>query len=388
MLAFEALWILPQAFISGFAVFASLGHLSYLSGIPVQDLDYAGFSLVFGTWPVVLGMLPGGEHWVRLLLFNLFLLGIDSAFSFIEGFGTVLLDTRFFEHMEKWKLMFGLCLSGFLLSLNYATDAGLSFLDTIDFYINFVMLWVGFFECFGAGWVYGIEKTVHKCGRAATAMYMIANFGSVFLTCGIWFGVSEDDGGIWGGFVALIGFYLLFIALTALLLFQKIQEDPSNTWPSLIWEISFKNIFDLRKCIEPEMQWIPGVWCILIKQFLPQVLIILFINLAQSETDEGESMFGHYGNYPTRPFQVLGILTFVFTLFTFSIGMLFPQVYSALALPEGHAQTLEDETIYVDDGDKKEEPEPTGEPEPTAGDDMQKQEEGIPLEGVEEEVVA
>ena len=73
------------SFISGFAVFAALGHLSHESGIPVTELPYAGFSLVFGTWPVVLGSLPGGEHWVRLLFFDLFLLGIDSAFSFIEG---------------------------------------------------------------------------------------------------------------------------------------------------------------------------------------------------------------------------------------------------------------------------------------------------------------
>ena len=53
------------SFISGFAVFASMGYLAYESGVTVDDLPYAGFSLVFGTWPVVFGTLPGGEHWVR-----------------------------------------------------------------------------------------------------------------------------------------------------------------------------------------------------------------------------------------------------------------------------------------------------------------------------------
>ena len=53
------------SFISGFAVFASMGYLAYESGVSVDDLPYAGFSLVFGTWPVVFGTLPGGEHWVR-----------------------------------------------------------------------------------------------------------------------------------------------------------------------------------------------------------------------------------------------------------------------------------------------------------------------------------
>ena len=70
--------------ITGFAVFSALGHLAFIEGVAVTDLPYAGFSLVFGTWPVVLATLPGGIHWVRLLFFNLFLLGIDSAFAFVE----------------------------------------------------------------------------------------------------------------------------------------------------------------------------------------------------------------------------------------------------------------------------------------------------------------
>lgn len=55
------------SFLSGFAVFAALGHLSYITGIPVDDIPYAGFKLVFGTWPVVFGALQGGEHWVSVL---------------------------------------------------------------------------------------------------------------------------------------------------------------------------------------------------------------------------------------------------------------------------------------------------------------------------------
>mmetsp|Transcript_9210 Transcript_9210/g.16735 ORF Transcript_9210/g.16735 Transcript_9210/m.16735 type:complete len:168 (-) Transcript_9210:498-1001(-) len=67
------------SFIAGFAVFAALGHLAYLEGTEVTKLPYAGFGLVFGTWPVVFNNLPGGIHWVRLILFNLFLLGIGKG---------------------------------------------------------------------------------------------------------------------------------------------------------------------------------------------------------------------------------------------------------------------------------------------------------------------
>jgi solute carrier family 6 GABA transporter-like protein 1 len=153
--------------ISGFAVFAALGHLAYLEGVPVKDLNYGGFSLVFGTWPVVLGTLPGGIHWVRLLFFDLFLLGIDSAFAFMEGILTVTSDTERFKDTPKWKITGGYCLLSFLLSIMYCTDAGLNWLDVIDYYINFVMTLVGFLETFGAGWVYGMEEQIKNVGYKA-----------------------------------------------------------------------------------------------------------------------------------------------------------------------------------------------------------------------------
>ena len=83
---------------------------------------------------------------VRLLFFDLFLLGIDSAFSFVEGFSTVARDTEYFHLTPKWQIAGVLCLVGWLISLMYTSDAGFAWLDVIDFYINFTMLIVGFFE--------------------------------------------------------------------------------------------------------------------------------------------------------------------------------------------------------------------------------------------------
>jgi SNF family Na+-dependent transporter len=73
--------------------FTLLCFKKYKSGTDVLDLPYSGFGLVFGTWPVVFNQLPGGIHWVRLIFFNLWLLGIDSAFAFLEAFLSVLGDT-------------------------------------------------------------------------------------------------------------------------------------------------------------------------------------------------------------------------------------------------------------------------------------------------------
>lgn len=175
---------------------ATLGHLAYIEGTTIAELEFSGFGLVFGSWPVALATLPGGIHWVRLFFSLLFLLGIDSAFSFNEGFLICLADTSFLSGVGRKKLAVGIAFSAWLFSFLYATgkkvhaticfhdvrffstnfftaniilhaitikDAGLIFLDTIDYYINFCMLLVGFAECFAAGWIYNIEGERYYC---------------------------------------------------------------------------------------------------------------------------------------------------------------------------------------------------------------------------------
>jgi SNF family Na+-dependent transporter len=223
------------SFVAGFAVFATLGHLAFIENLEsISQLEYSSFGLVFGSWPVTLvskvllceskgstvsvltkltttsqGTLPGGEHWIRLLFVMLFLLGIDSAFSFMEGFLTVLGDTKAFQNVNRKLTSFVLAMGAFLLSLIYATDAGLIFLDTIDYYINFVMLLVGGFECFSAGWVYRIEDQIESLGTSIVLAHIGAFFGAVILACCLWFGLSNADDALWAGFVGLVCFYVI-----------------------------------------------------------------------------------------------------------------------------------------------------------------------------------
>jgi len=310
------------SFIAGFAVFSAIGHLAYLDDIPVTDVpSLGGFGLVFGTWPVVFSTFKGGEHWVRLLFLNLILLGIDSAFSLLEGCVTCLKDTALCKNTPKWIVCAGVCIPGFFLSFIYCTDAGLFFLDTIDYYINFMLIIVGFFESFGLGWIYGIEEQIEKFGGKAVLTHMIANFGAVGAACGIWFGLDNGNN-IWGGFVMLILFYGAGMAVTWFLL-------PEGNGASLRG-LMFGNIFDFKKKVEPVVGYTPYVWCILIKQIVPHVLVVILINLIDSKTDTGDSVFGHYGGYPTAPYQVLGILTFCFVTFLFVIGVIYPPFFDIL----------------------------------------------------------
>lgn len=317
------------SFLAGFAVFAALGHEAFLEGIPVTDLGYVSFGLVFGTWPVVLGKLPGGIHWVRLFFFMLFLLGIDSAFSLLEGVMTVARDTTIFKDTPKWKVSGVGCITGFLCSLMYATDAGLFWLDVIDFYLNFFMLLVGFFETFSLGWVYGIDVQFEKFGTKAVVSYCVANFGAVILASIIWFGVKNQNS-IWGGFIALFGFYFVGLGVTHYLL-----PDPTMArWKDL----AFGNIFEFKARAEKVIGFVPSVFCVLVKQIVPHVLLILFANLAAAQTADGQSKLGHYEGYPFTPFQIMGIMTVVFAASLFVVGVFVPQIYKPFAMPEDFVQ--------------------------------------------------
>jgi hypothetical protein len=249
--------------------------------------------------------------------------------------------TVYFQKVPRFWLAMGVALIGFCCSLLYCTDAGLNFLDVIDFYINFLMILVGFFECFGAGWCYDILGQFDRLSRPVVMTFLAGNFGAVLVACGLWFGL-EDNAAV-GGFVGLALVYLAGLAVTWYLLRKKLESDSEGKWTmsKLWWELYFGNIVDLRDRMQIQVGRVPFVWCFLIKHFLPHLLIILFINLAQAQTEGGVPLMGHYGGYATWPFQVLGIAAFSFTLLVFLIGVFFPNLYEPLALPQTEEAKME-----------------------------------------------
>jgi solute carrier family 6 GABA transporter-like protein 1 len=321
------------SFIVGFAVFAALGHLAFLENKEVKDLTYGGFGLVFGTWPVVFNKLPGGIHWVRLIFFNLFLLGIDSAFAFLEAFITVMQDTVYFEKVPRFWLAVGVSIVGFLFSLMYCTDAGLNYLDAIDFYINFVMILVGFFEAFGSAWAYDIIGQLERQSAPVVYSFMTANFGAVILGCILWYTLPADSA-VWGGFVGYFVWYFVFVGVTGYFISIHVKSSDGKWTMGAMWyEVYFGNIVALRDRMKDVIGGVPFIWCVLMKHFIPHVLIILFVNLAQTKNDDGKPKLGNYGDYP-RPYQVLGCLVVAFTLVLFLVGVFLPDLYAPLALPQ------------------------------------------------------
>jgi len=229
-----------------------------------------------------------------------------------------------------------------MFSLIYCTDAGLNFLDVIDFYINFVMILVGFFEAFGSAWAYDIPGQLERQGKHVVYSFMTANFGAVILGCILWFGLDPDVA-VWAGFVGYFLWYFAGLGITHYFIMKQLDTDTEGNWTlqSMWYEVYFGNIVSLRDRMQEVIGKVPFIWCILMKHFIPHILIILFVNLAQSKTDTGEALLGNYGSYSMQPYQILGILVVVFTLVLFAIGAIFPDLYAPLALPQNEDAKME-----------------------------------------------
>ena len=114
-----------------------------------------GFELAFVTYPAGIAMSYAPNLWGVLFFGCLLFLGIDSAFSMIIAFTTVIEDAWF---AKKWNLnkaaLTGIvCLTGFLLGFIYLFDTGYFFMDIADHYLSdWCLMLIGFFQAVACGW--------------------------------------------------------------------------------------------------------------------------------------------------------------------------------------------------------------------------------------------
>eukprot|EP00588_Corethron_pennatum_P017817 CAMPEP_0194303210 /NCGR_PEP_ID=MMETSP0171-20130528/1128_1 /TAXON_ID=218684 /ORGANISM="Corethron pennatum, Strain L29A3" /LENGTH=623 /DNA_ID=CAMNT_0039054029 /DNA_START=11 /DNA_END=1882 /DNA_ORIENTATION=+ len=309
--------------ISGFAIYAVIGNLAVLRGgdsgpLPIANVTNAGPGLVFGTYPVALAQLNGGEHWVRLFFIFLFLLGIDSGFALFESFTVVLYDTVLGDKYSKRTIQMACGVIGILVGILFITDAGFILLDVVDWYINFILLLVGFLEVFGAGWIFGIEDQIKEIGSAPVISFMSTFFGSVIIACGIWFGV----GSIGYGFLALAVSFITGMG-PVLKLCQDAAVANNKDLNDVITTLTMGNVMVLRERLSTNTSTLPVIWAVAIKHVIPPLLLICFANLCAGGN------FFKYGGYVTA-YQVLGLLIVLATLLLFLVGVFVPEVYGSL----------------------------------------------------------
>ncbi len=144
------------SFFAGFAVFSTLGYLAHIQGKAVADVAAGGPGLAFVAYPLALSKLPALGSLCAVAFFLMLLtLGIDSAFSIVEGVLSGLHDKW---QVKKSKLTLYFCIFGFLGGLVFATGAGLFWLDIVDNWMNcFGLTVIGLAECLIVGYAYDIK---------------------------------------------------------------------------------------------------------------------------------------------------------------------------------------------------------------------------------------
>lgn len=156
--------ITNNAFITGFAnssvellagigVFAVLGFMATTQGVDVKDVADAGVGLAFVVFPEIINQMPGMNGLFGAFFFlSLTLAGITSLISICETYIAGVSDK--FNMSRRRSVTIGVGISA-AVSMLYATNGGLYFLDAADYFINqFGIAVIGLVEVFLLGWIF------------------------------------------------------------------------------------------------------------------------------------------------------------------------------------------------------------------------------------------
>ncbi len=149
------------SFIAGFAVFGVVGYLNEIES-PVSD-KLSSNGLAFVAYPAAIDTMPGANFWTLVLASCLFLLGIDSAFSFIEGASTVVCDTKWARdrRYSKFCIAATLCTIGATGSTLFCFNWGFVFFDVVDYYLMvYLVLLMAILQAVACAWYYGFAEAV------------------------------------------------------------------------------------------------------------------------------------------------------------------------------------------------------------------------------------
>ncbi|MGE6257544.1 sodium-dependent transporter [Heyndrickxia sporothermodurans] len=137
--------------LAGFGVFAALGYMAAQQGVAVDKVVSSGVILAFSVFPQIISKLPALNGLFGVLFFgSLILAGLTSLMSIIETFVAGVQEK--FNVSRNLSVSIGGGLAA-IISLLYATQGGLNYLDTVDYFINqFGVALAGLFEVVFIAW--------------------------------------------------------------------------------------------------------------------------------------------------------------------------------------------------------------------------------------------
>jgi NSS family neurotransmitter:Na+ symporter len=140
------------SFITGFAVFGTIGFMAAQKGVPFSKAVAGGPGLAFVVYPEAINQLPIGKTIFGMLFFLVLIVaGLSSSISLIEAFCSSIMDK--FGWARK-RVVTVVCILGAMGSTIFTTRAGVHILDIVDHFVNnYGLVTGGIIECLLVGWV-------------------------------------------------------------------------------------------------------------------------------------------------------------------------------------------------------------------------------------------
>ncbi|MFC3041388.1 sodium-dependent transporter [Virgibacillus xinjiangensis] len=137
--------------LAGIGVFGILGFMAMESNVAVDEVVAGGVGLAFVVFPAIINEFPAMNELFGFLFFaSLVLAGLSSLMSISETYISGLVDK--FNISRGKAVLYGGGLAA-LISLLYATQGGLNFLDSVDYFINqFGVALAGLVEVIAIAW--------------------------------------------------------------------------------------------------------------------------------------------------------------------------------------------------------------------------------------------
>lgn len=137
--------------LAGIGVFAALGFMAQSQGVGVQEVVSGGVGLAFVVFPQIINEFPALNGLFGFLFFaSLVLAGLSSLISITETYVAGVSEK--FGISRTKAVLFGGGLSA-IISILFATQGGLLFLDAADYFINqFGVAFVGLVEVVVIAW--------------------------------------------------------------------------------------------------------------------------------------------------------------------------------------------------------------------------------------------
>src|SRR5690625_4682663 len=144
--------------LAGIGVFGILGFMATQAGVSIDEVVDGGVGLAFVAFPAIINELPAMNELFGLLFFiSLTLAGLTSLLSITETYVAGMVDK--FNVSRKKAVLFGGGVAA-IVSLLYASQGGLFFLDVVDYFINqFGVALLGLVEVVLIAWILRKLKT-------------------------------------------------------------------------------------------------------------------------------------------------------------------------------------------------------------------------------------